>query len=356
MSRSRPHEKPAEPRQTALGGGRCAVVIPSVAQRKMIRSAGVLSVAMAIGLVACGGQPPPSEETRPPAEALAPALTPAPSHGTTGPALKVPRRIVSLVPAVTEMLFAIGAGPRMVGVSSFDTYPPEVAALPRVGALLDPDLERIISLKPDLVVISETHTELRAQLSRAGIATFAYALGDLGNVARTIRALGAATGFEWQASLVSKTIESRLDAVREQVAGQPKVRTLLVFGRQPESLREIYVSGGVGFLHDLVELAGGANVFGGVKREAVQATTETILSSAPDAIVELRYGRSFTPEQLARERLSWNRLSAVPAVRRGRIYILVGDELVVPGPRVADTAERIARVLHPATTCATGGR
>jgi iron complex transport system substrate-binding protein len=245
------------------------------------------------------------------------------------------------------MLFAIGAGPRMVGVSSFDIYPPEVKALPKVGGLLDPDLERIILLKPDLVVISGTHTELGAQLERAGIATFAYALGDLGNVSRTMRALGAATGFEWQASLVIRTIEARLEAVRQRVKDQPKVRTLLVFGRQPESLREIYVSGGTGFLHDLVELAGGTNVFGGVKREAVQATTETILSSAPEAIVELRYGRPFTPEQLTRERLSWNRLAAVPAVRSGRIYLLVGDELVVPGPRVADTAERIARALHP---------
>jgi len=313
----------------------------------MIRSAGVLTVALAMGFFACGGRGPAPEETRPPSQAPARALTPAPSHSPSGTARAVPRRIVSLVPAVTEMLFAIGAGPRMVGVSSFDTYPPEVQGLPKVGGLLDPDLERIISLKPDLVVISETHTEVGAQLARAGIATFAYALGDLGNVSRTIRLLGAATGFEWQATLVTRTIETRLEGVRELVKAQPKVRTLLVFGRQPESLREIYVSGGIGFLHDLVELAGGVNVFGGVKREAVQATTETILQFAPDAIVELRYGRPFTPEQLARERLSWNQLSAVPAVRKGRIQILVGDELVVPGPRVADTAERIARALHP---------
>lgn len=296
-------------------------------------------------LAACSGRQAPEQAQ--PARQASPALQPAPSHGPGGAPRRTPQRIVSLVPAVTEMLYAIGAGPRMVGVSSFDTYPPEVKALPKVGGLLDPDFERIISLKPNLVVISETHEELGAKLAQAGIATFPYALGDLANVSRTIGRLGAATGFEWQASLVTKTIESRLDAVRERVNSRPKIRTMLVFGRQPGSLREIFVSGGIGFLHDLVELAGGTNAFGGVRREAVQATTEAILGAAPEVIVELRYGRPFTSGQLEHERQSWNALSAVPAVRSGRVYILVGDELVVPGPRVADTAERIARALHP---------
>jgi iron complex transport system substrate-binding protein len=281
---------------------------------------------LCVVLAACGGQPPRERE-------------PAPA--------RVPQRIVSLVPAVTEILYAIGAGPRMVGVSSFDTYPSEVKALPKVGGLIDPDLERIISLKPDLVVISETQTELGAQLRSAGLATFPYALGDLANVARTIHLLGTVTGHEREASAVTAGLESRFQTIREQVKGRPKVRTLLVFSRQPGSLREIYVSGGTGFLHDLLELSGGENVFAGVKREAVQATTEAILSAAPEVIVELRPGPPLSPSEIARERQSWNALAAVPAVRTGRVSVLVGDELVVPGVRVADTAERLARVLHP---------
>jgi iron complex transport system substrate-binding protein len=296
-------------------------------------------------LAACGGRQA-GEQARPQRSA-SPAAAAAPSRGSETAPRKIPQRIISLVPAVTEMLYAIGAGPRMAGVSSFDTYPPEVNALPKVGGLIDPDLERIISLKPDLVVISETQAELGTQLASAGITTFAYALGDLKNVSRTIRVLGAATGLEREASLVTTTIESRLEAVHERVKDKPRVRTLLVFGRQPGSLREIYVSGGTGFLHDLVEVAGGENVFAGVKRESVQATTEAILSAAPDVIVELRYGRPLAAGELDRERESWNALSAVPAVRTHRIFLLVGDELVVPGARVADTAERLARVLHP---------
>jgi len=275
-------------------------------------------------LAACGGQP---------------ARQPAPP--------KTPQRIVSLVPAVTEMLYAIGAGPRMVGASSFDTYPPEVRALPKVGGLIDPDLERIISLRPDLVVISATHAELGVQLRSAGLATFPYALGDLANVTHTIRILGTVTGLDREAASVIAGLESRFKAIRDRVKGRPKVRTLLVFSRQPGSLRGVYVSGGTGFLHDLLELAGGENVFAGVRREAVQATTEAIISAAPDAIVELRTGPAPASGEIERERRSWDALPAVPAVRTGRIFVLVGDELVVPGVRVADTAERIAGVLHP---------
>jgi iron complex transport system substrate-binding protein len=245
------------------------------------------------------------------------------------------------------MLFAIGAGPKVVAVSSFDKYPPEVRDLPRVGALIDPDIERIISLRADLVIVDRGQVDLQRKLADAKIATFPYALGGLDNVSRTIRELGAITGHGWQATLVVKTIESKLASLRGRVAGLPRPPTMLVFNREPGGLRSIYVSGGIGFLNDALEVAGGANIFAGVRRESLQVTTETILSSAPEVILELRYGAAFTPEQIERDRLSWSLLASVPAVRHGRVYLLVGDELVVPGPRIVDTAERMARVLHP---------
>jgi iron complex transport system substrate-binding protein len=305
----------------------------------------VATIVIAGLLAGCRGRPPREQPQL--RQAGPPAAASGTSRSSDTAPQKTPQRIVSLVPAVTEMLYAIGAGPRMVGVSSFDTYPPEVRALPKVGGLIDPDLERIIMLKPDLVVISETHTELGAQLRIAGLATFPYALGDLANVSRTIRLLGTVTGLEPEASAVIAGLESRFEAVRAQVKGRPTVRALLVFSRQPGSLREIYASGGTGFLHDLLELAGGENVFAGVKREAVQVTTEAILAAAPDAIIELRPGPPLSAGEIEHERRSWNALAAVPAVRAGRVYVLVGDELVVPGARVADTAERLARALHP---------
>jgi iron complex transport system substrate-binding protein len=260
---------------------------------------------------------------------------------------KPPQRIVSIVPAVTEMLFAIGAGPNVVAVSSFDTWPPEVKGLTRVGGLLDPDIERVLRLRPDLVVVYGSTPEVSEKLERAGIATFPYVMGGLDNLMGTIRKLGRAVGRAQEAEKVAAGLEARFEAIRAHVAGRKRPRTLLVFGREPGTLRAIDASGGRGFLADIVVLAGGENVLGGEKREAVRISTEAILAAAPEIVIDLHYGRTLSAEQIDRERAAWQTLPALPAVREGRVALLVGDEFVVPGPRLADAAEAIADVLHP---------
>ena len=257
----------------------------------------------------------------------------------------LPRRIVSLVPAVTEMLFAIGAAPQVAAVSSYDEFPPEVKALPKVGALLDPDTERILALRPDLVVVYGSQSDLQMQLQRAGIRTFSYRHGGIATTLDTIRELGTVTGHEREAGTLVSSLQARLDAVRDRLKGRPQPRALLVFGRQPGALRGIYASGGVGFLHEMLNIAGGRNVFADVRREAVQPSLETLLARAPDVILEVRAMR--LPGNSAGERDDWSGLSSIPAVRNRSIHLMTGDYLVVPGPRLAMATEAFAHVLHP---------
>ena len=257
------------------------------------------------------------------------------------------RRIVSLVPAVTEMLFAIGAGPQVVAVSSFDDFPPEVKSLPRVGALLDPDVERILTLRPDLVITYGSQGSVEAQLARAGIRTFSYRHGGVGAIVQTVRDLGSVTGRASQAGGKAHEIEAQFDNVRAAVRGYARPRVLLVFGRQPQSLRQMYASGGAGFLNDILEAAGGQNVFSDVRQESVQPSQETLLARAPDVIIEIRSGRSEATTDAAGERSAWSPLASIPAVRNGRIHLLTGAQFVVPGPRVGLAAEQLARMLHP---------
>jgi iron complex transport system substrate-binding protein len=268
-------------------------------------------------------------------------------HAQTSPLSARPSRIVSLVPALTEMLFAVGAGPQVVGVSSFDHYPPEVLSRPRVGALLDPDVERILGLRPDLVVVYGSQSDLERQMRRAEIPVYSYRHGDLEHVTDTLRELGARVGHASDAERVAAAIDQRLHRVRMRVAGLPRPRVLLVFGREPGSLRNIYASGGYGFLQDMLTLAGGQNVFGDVKKESVQATSELILARKPDVILEVRPSPPDGTNETAGPDSAWATLSSVPAVRLKRITILTGDQFVVPGPRVAEGAERMAEVLHP---------
>jgi iron complex transport system substrate-binding protein len=261
--------------------------------------------------------------------------------------VRVARRVISLVPALTEMLFAIGAGPQVIAVSSFDNYPPETEALPRVGALLDPDVERILALRPDLVITYGSQGSVEAQLASAGIRTFSYRHGGIETMFETMRELGAATGHT--ASAVNNVIEleAQLDAVKAKVRDRSRPRTLLVFGRQPGSLQQLYVSGGTGFLHEMLEAAGGVNVFADVPRESVQPSQETLITRAPDVILEVSPTRRMSGMDAAQERAVWSPLASLPAVKTGRIHFLYGDYLVVPGPRVGLATETFARTLHP---------
>ena len=284
----------------------------------------VLALMLWLAVVGCGAAP----------EAPPPATTQA--------------RIISLVPAVTEMLFAIGAGPDVVGVSSFDRFPAEVEALPKVGALVDPDFERILTLHPTLVVVYGTQSDLIARLDGASIPTFTYQHAvdqGLDDIPQMIRRLGVALDRIAQAEVVAAGIERDLDSIREEVAGQPRPATALLFGREPGTLRGIYASAGVGFLHDVLELAGGRDVFGDIARESLQVSTETLLARQPEVILELRPSLT-TPAAVAAEVAVWNQLAAIPAVRDGRVRILTDPGLTVPGPRIAETARAFREVLR----------
>lgn len=255
-----------------------------------------------------------------------------------------PQRIISIIPSTTEMLFAIGAGPRVIGVGNFDRYPPEALTRTKVGGLIDPDVERIISLKPDLVIVYGTQSDLRTQMERAGIPVFLYQHAGLADITTTIRDLGARVGNVQESTDLAHRIEQDISVVRKRVAGRPRPRTLLVFGRDAETLRGIYASGAVGFLHDMLEAAGGTNVFDDVERQSVQTTSEITIARAPEVIIEIG---AETASVKGRNVRAWDAFGSVPAVQNKRIYLLTGDGMMNPGPRIAESVRRMAEVLHP---------
>jgi iron complex transport system substrate-binding protein len=258
-----------------------------------------------------------------------------------------PKRIISLVPNVTEILFAIGAGPQVVAVSNYDVEPPAVRSLPTVGALLDPDTEKIISLRPDLVITYGSQTDLQSQLKSANIPFFDYRHAGLDHIMVTMRALGQRTGHASQAERAATALQESIDVVRKRVAGKPRPKTLLVFGREPGSLRNIYASAGRGFLHDMLVAAGGEDVLNDIDQESAQVSTEVILARAPEVILELNAATQLNDADLKKVTDPWMTLSSVPAVRNKRVIILLGPGLTVPGPRVIDGIEKMSRALHP---------
>lgn len=272
----------------------------------------------------------------------------AQGRGTAVPLpARVPQRIISLVPATTEMLFAMRAGARVIGVSNYDHFPAGVEKLPRVGGLLDPNTEAILALKPDLVVLYDTQTQLKQRLAGAGITVYRYEHKGLPDITATMRTLGDAVGAHASADAGASEIERQLAGIRARTMNRPKPKTLLIFGREPGTLRQINASAGYGFLHDILEIAGGTDVLADLKKQSAMLSTEMILARAPEVIIELHYGESLPRTSIDAERRAWNALPSVPAVRNNRVYLLTGNEFVVPGPRIVVAAQKFAEVLQP---------
>src|SRR5712671_4951313 len=188
------------------------------------------------------------------------------------------------------------------------------------------------------------HSPRPSAHERASISAYPYENKGLADITETIRTLGLRVGVEAQANALAARIEQQIAGIRARVAKSPRPKTLLVFEREPGSLRNIFASGGLGFLHDILETAGGSDVLGEIKRQSVTMSTEMVLARAPEVIIELRYAQGDINNS---DMSAWNRLSTVPAVKNHRVILLAGEEFVVPGPRVVAAAQRIAAALHP---------
>lgn len=254
-------------------------------------------------------------------------------------------RVVSLVPAATEALFALGAGDRVVGVGSHDAWPPEAGLLPRVGALLDPDVERIVTLTPGLVVVDPSQRALTRQLEAMGIEPFPWATADLGSLYERIRALAGRLGVADRGEALAVRIDTELRAVVPRSLAVPPPRVLLVFGRRPGSFAQMWVSGGRGFLHELIALAGGSNVFGGVELPSFKAGLEVVVAERPEVIIETRAGASAADRAVIEA--EWRALPGLDSVRVG---VLDSRAALVPGPRLPETARAMARIMGTAGT------
>jgi iron complex transport system substrate-binding protein len=241
------------------------------------------------------------------------------------------------MPSTTEMLDAFGVFDRVVGVSVHCDEPDAAADLPSVGSGMDPDLETLLSLRPDLVVgtVAQRGYDFVAALRRVGVTVFLVDDRSLETLFESMIELGRAVGAEDRARTVVAELRGRLEAVAEAVRGRRRPRVLVVFDHDP-----VYAAGPDTFVDSLVTAAGGDNVLD--RGSWVQLDREQVIRLAPDVILEPSVGRP-RGDALA----PWRGLERLPAVRQGRVYRLSSDGIVQPGPSVAEAAEEIARLLYP---------
>lgn len=261
-----------------------------------------------------------------------------------------PVRIVSTSPSITETLFALGLGDRVVGVSTFCRYPDAVKALPKVGTFLKPDAEIIARLRPDLVVVHLGPHDVARQLSALSIKTATVDRGTLPGVYSTIRTIAAAADVVDRGERLVADLQQRLNRVRQAVSSRPARKVLILVGRRPGTLSDLVAVGRESYLSDLVGIAGGVNVLGGSGLpEYPKVSMETVIRLAPDVIVDA--GDMGDSPDTRRQRNDatmrlWSTQTAVAAVRTQGVHTVDSDAFVVPGPRVVEVAETLAAWIH----------
>jgi iron complex transport system substrate-binding protein len=255
-------------------------------------------------------------------------------------------RIVSLSPSTTEILYGVGAFPRVVGVSQYCSYPPEAAKLPRIGGWQTTSIEKIVALHPDLVIVTEPQVPFIAD----GLNTFhlrwvAVPAESLRDVFTAIQRIGEATGNVQEASALEQQTRLRLNAVRNEAARLPKRSVLLNVSRTPGTLSDLYVATEGSYLIDLLELAGGRSVVTPTKMGYGKISKETVMALNPEVIIDLmnNSGATFAEDSVR----VWNDLPEVQAVRSKHVYMVDDPFVVHPSQFVAHTAETFLRLLHP---------
>jgi len=258
-------------------------------------------------------------------------------------------RIVSLVPSFTETLFALGAGAEVVGVSAYCEYPPEAAALPRAGGLFDPTIEAIIALKPTLVIVSAYAAGTPERLESLGIKALSLRHDTLEEILASFRAIGEAVGRTEAGNKLADAVAADIAKAREATAALVKKRTLLVVGRDvaEPTLREIYAAGPSGYLNELLEAAGGENVLPASAASYPILTAESLIALNPDLILEIADEAHDARIQSGAAYAPWKSVPGMKLVESGRIKILAGDYLNIPGPRIGLTLRDFLRALHP---------
>ncbi len=258
-----------------------------------------------------------------------------------------PARIISLSPNTTEILYGVGAFDRVVAVSDYCTFPPEVSSRPRVGGWSNPNLEQIASLRPDLVVFSDQQAQfIKDKVEAMGVRTLPVPARSLEDALAAIESDGRAARHEEEARTILAETRASLDALRQRAERLPRRRVLCIVDRAPGTLRDIYTASDGSFIEQLIELAGGESIAPPASSGWGKIQKEAVVALDPDVIIDLMIHK--TEGALAEDTLAvWRELPGLRAVREGRVHPVRDEKALHPSQFVADTARRFAEIIHP---------
>lgn len=268
-----------------------------------------------------------------------------PVYAVAGP--NVPQRIISMSPSITEFLFELGAGDRVVGVTNFCVYPKEACTRPKIGGLLNPSVETWITLQPDLIIHQATSHKLREHARNLNIPTLSVDMENLDSIFDSVLKMGTVLDCEEAARRVVSRLKAGIAHYQKILAGHKKKSVLLLLGGAASADRDLYAVSRAAFLGELLELAGGRNIVRDTTPPYPKINKEYILEQSPEVIIEVGPAPGMSPEEKSQRIEEWQRFPTIRAVAEGNIHFIGADHILIPGPRLLKTLDDFARVLHP---------
>ncbi len=253
-------------------------------------------------------------------------------------------KIISLSPHASEIVYALEADENLIAVSDFCKYPPAVQSKPKIGGLLDPNIEKIAALQPDILFGVPAHQQLNRDLQPFGLHITMLANETLQDVLLSITTIGQVLKKSAQAHRLLNSIEMQLDSVRARATARKRISGMLVIGREKGSLRNLMVAGPGTFLDEIWELAGGENIYHDLTQRYTGISLESVLDRQPQVIVTFKADDPPVIREISAEP-EWRILRAVPAVRNRKVFEISGSHTLIPGPRVTRLAKDFEAVL-----------
>ena len=271
-----------------------------------------------------------------------------PQPGWAGPTENpAPQRIISLSPGITEILFAIGAGDQVVGVTEFCNYPEKAQSLPRIGGLLNPSYETIITLKPDLIIHQPNKHKIKNFVEKLGIRNLPITMLSLEQIFSTIKEIGIATHRENAADRLVQSMREKLEFHRKRLPNVPQKSVLLLLGISNDSMRELYGVGPNTYLGEMLSLAGGQNILAGTMGQYPKVSKEFIIHESPEIIIEVGPKDILSRDASKKRRQGWQKFSTIRAVKNQDIHFIGSDYILIPGPRLINIIDDFVNAIHP---------
>jgi cobalamin transport system substrate-binding protein len=258
-------------------------------------------------------------------------------------------RIISLSPSITETLFALNLGEKVVGKTRFCNYPPDAKGISEVGGYLDLNYEGVIALQPDLVILLPEHEKIKQHLSELKIKCLEVEKETISEIINSIKTIGDSCGAQNEAANLIANINMTISEIKKKTENLRKPKTIISIGRTmgEGTLKDVYIAGSRTYFSELIDMAGGANAYQEDRGAYPILSAEGLIHINPEVIIDL--AANLKENGLSKEKIiqEWQSIGSVDAVKNGRVTILDSDYVVIPGPRFIFLLKDLAKTIHP---------